>query len=624
MLARAPFLTFAVTLVSSLFAAGGCASKKQAMVAETTIASASIPAQCAAVPAPTAANVTPVEMSTFDIVPLPPVVDENASPISAVPQQLAIGTTAPTLGKLKETPSPPVVIQTAGALPIEKSATASPLKAEPVVKLAVATEHLPPPSELGSQPAQGSPEAIPVPPPLTTGSGAPNVVVIPGIESREVTMANILTSVAGRNPEVGYATQRYSEAYARLIAAKALWLPAINAGVGWNNHAGPLQGSDGVVNEAARSSLTAGLGVQTIGAGSPVVPGLFANFHSADAIFQPKIANRAAAARDAAIRTTINDLLMESALAYLELLRAYQYHAIAVDIRYHAEQLAKATADFAQAGEGTQADADRAATELSIRQNEVVRAEELIQVASAKLLELLNEDPRFVLRPLEPAIAPVDLVPLDVPVQALLPAGLTNRPELAEAQHLVGEAVHRYRLEKCSPWLPNVLMGTSYAGFGGGPGSQIDNTAGRFDMDAILYWQVRNLGAGEYAARREARARYDQTRFEQVKVMNQVSREIVESHAQVQARHRQIAISQQAVERAVASFDRNLARVHDLKGLPIETLQSIQALDQARREYLRALVDYNSAQFRLHRALGWPVDISDMDFQVNPPQGQSR
>lgn len=332
-------------------------------------------------------------------------------------------------------------------------------------------------------------------------------------------MANILASDAGRNPEVGFANQRYAEAYARLIAARALWLPSINAGLGWNNHAGSLQASNGSVGEVSRNSLTAGLGVQTIGAGSPVVPGLFANFHSAEAIFQPRIANRAAAARDAAVRTTINDLLLDSALAYLELLRAHQSRAIAVDIREHAQRL-------------------------------------------------------------------------------------------AEAKHLVVEAVHRMSMENLSPFLPNVLMGTSYAAFGGGQGSQVANTAGRFDLDAITYWQVRGLGVGEYAARREARSQYDQTRLQQVRMMNRVSREIVEAHAQMLARHRQIGIAQQAVQRATHSFERNWLRVRDLEGLPIETLQSIQALDQARREYLRALVDFNAAQFRLQRALGWPIDLA--------------
>ncbi len=457
--------------------------------------------------------------------------------------------------------------------------------------------------------------SLPVPPPAPV-SETPEVVpagpVIAQIDPqvREVTMANILSSVAGRNPEVGFANQRYAEAYAQLIAARALWLPAINAGLGWNNHAGPLQASNGSVSEVSRSSLTAGLGVQTIGAGSPVVPGLFANFHSAEAIFQPRIANRAAAARDAAVRTTINDLLLDTALAYLELLRAHQSRAIAVDIREHAERLATATADFAKSGAGNEADADRAATELSIRQNDVVRAEEEIQVASARVVELLNDDPRFELVPLEPAIAPVELVPLDAPLQTLLPTGLQRRPELSEAQNLVGEAVHRMAMEKMSPWLPNVLMGTSYAAFGGGEGSQINNTAGRFDLDAITYWQVRGLGVGEYAARKEARAQYDQTRMQQIRVMNLVSREIVEAHAQVLARHRQIGIAEQAVKRATDSFERNWLRVRDLEGLPIETLQSIQALDQARREYLRALVDYNAAQFRLQRALGWPIDLA--------------
>jgi outer membrane protein TolC len=514
---------------------------------------------------------------------------------------------------MPEVAAPPAVLAAAGtdASPAATGAPARPAvqeaPANPAIRLVSSENPLPPPTATAASepatkppPLEAQPELVPV------GPGAAET----DLPVREVTMANILASVAGRNPEVGFANQRYAEAYARLIAARALWLPSINAGLGWNNHAGTLQASNGSVGEVSRSSLTTGLGVQTIGAGSPVVPGLFANFHSAEAIFQPRIANRAAAARDAAVRTTINDLLLDTALAYLELLRAHQSRAIAVDIREHAQQLAEATADFARSGAGNEADADRAATEFSIRQNEVVQADEEIQVASARVVELLNDDPRVLLSPLEPAIATVELVPLDAPIQTLLPTGLQRRPELAEAKHLVGEAVHRMSMENLSPLLPNVLMGTSYAAFGGGQGSQIANTAGRFDLDAITYWQVRGLGVGEYAARREARSQYDQTRMQQVRMMNRVSREIVEAHAQMLARHRQIGIAQQAVQRATHSFERNWLRVRDLEGLPIETLQSIQALDQARREYLRALVDYNAAQFRLQRALGWPIDLT--------------
>lgn len=534
---------------------------------------------------------------------------------------------APTVARLTACPTPPPAADAArfrenivarvspDAVVVPAAGSAAEAATE---RLAAMEELLPPPRSVAdhdteSAPSPRTPDPEAVPRDRGFGSG--------DVPPREVTMANILASVAGRNPEVGYANQRYAEAYARLIAARALWLPSINAGLGWNNHAGPLQASNGSVGEASRSSLTTGLGVQTIGAGSPVVPGLFANFHSAEAIFQPRIADQVAAARDAAVRTTINDLLLEAALAYLELLRAHQSRAIAVDIREHAQRLATATADFARSGAGNEADADRAATELSIRQNDVVQAEEEILVASARVVELLNDDPRVVLTPLEPAIAPVELVPLDRSVQTLLPAGLRRRPELAEARHLVDEAVQRMSMEKLSPWLPNVLMGTSYAAFGGGQGSQIANTAGRFDLDAITYWQVRGLGVGEYAARREARSQYDQTRMQQIRTMNRVGREIVEAHAQVLARHRQIAIAEQAVRRATDSFERNWLRVRDLEGLPIETLQSIQALDQARREYLRAIVDYDGAQFRLHRALGWPIDLAIEPATTSPDGG---
>jgi outer membrane protein TolC len=63
---------------------------------------------------------------------------------------------------------------------------------------------------------------------------------------------------------------------------------------------------------------------------------------------------------------------------------------------------------------------------------------------------------------------------------------------------------------------------------------------------------------------------------------------------------------------------RNFLRVRDLQGPPIETLQSIQPLDQARREYLRALVDYKTAQFRLQRALSWGVQLSDGEMASEP------
>ena len=89
--------------------------------------------------------------------------------------------------------------------------------------------------------------------------------------------------------------------------------------------------------------------------------------------------------------------------------------------------------------------------------------------------------------------------------------------------------------------------------------------------------------------------------------MDQVAREIAQARAQVESRRQQMELAQAGIQTAQDSYNRNSSRIREAQGLPIEVLQSIQALDAARRDYLRTMADYNEAQFRLHRALGWPI-----------------
>jgi outer membrane protein TolC len=89
--------------------------------------------------------------------------------------------------------------------------------------------------------------------------------------------------------------------------------------------------------------------------------------------------------------------------------------------------------------------------------------------------------------------------------------------------------------------------------------------------------------------------------------VDRVAREVVEGQAQIQARRKQIAVAEAGLKAATGSYQKNLQRIRDGQGLPIEALQSIQALDQARREYPRTVADYSEAQFRLCRALGCPI-----------------
>lgn len=423
---------------------------------------------------------------------------------------------------------------------------------------------------------------------------------------RQLNLATALQMAGGQSPQIALAVARYREAYARYQAAQTLWLPSIRAGLSYNHHDGNLQGSRGDIVDISRSSLQSGLGVQAVGAGTTPVPGVVMQFHTSDAVFAPNIAAHAASAQRAGMRTTTNDTLLETALAYLELLRSYQALRIAEATLEDVQELEELTSTFARTGQGSQADADRVRTHLVRRTNDVSQATEATRVAAARLAEVLSTDPSVPIVPEEPAVVPVDLTP-QAPVNELVATGLANRPELAEAQYLVCEAVYRYRREKYAPLLPSVLLGISETGFGGGLGSELDDFRHRFDYDAVAYWELRNLGFGEMARRDETRASYDRARAAQARLMDRVAREVVEAQAQVEARRTQIATAESGIASAEDAYRRDLARIREGAGLPIEALQSVQALDEARREYLRAVIDYNAAQFSLQRALGWPI-----------------
>lgn len=424
------------------------------------------------------------------------------------------------------------------------------------------------------------------------------------LQGRPVTLLSVLEVVDRDNPNINIARHRVEEAYAVWQRADALWLPSIRAGINYNKHEGRIQDVVGSNIETSRGALYAGLGANAVGAGSPAIPGIYANFHLADAVFQPRIAAHITNARQANADATVNDYLLQAAQAYLELLRAEQERAIAAEIRDLAAKLANVTESYAQTGEGLAADFDRASTELAIRRNDVLRAEESVRVASSRLAQLLRLDPTTPLVPQEPAMVPIHLFQSDEPVQSLVAQGLMARPEVRESRALVCEAVNRLERERYAPLIPSVLLGVSQGGFGAGLGGNIDGFADRFDADAVAWWELRNLGRGEAAARGEMRSRLEQARWREIAMLDQIAREVVEAHAQVQSRQQQLAIAQEAVALARSSYDKNLDRIQNAQGLPLEVLQSLQALAQSQREYLRVMTDYNNAQFSLQRATG--------------------
>lgn len=459
-------------------------------------------------------------------------------------------------------------------------------------------ESVVPPGPLGGQtrpvPAMEDPFPAPQAAPATVAHTA----------ACTLDLSNVLYLTDSQNPNVAFARERINEAYARVDRADALWLPSIRAGLSYNRHEGNLQSSGGNVVDVNRNALYGGFGAGAVGAGSPMAPGVVAQFHVSDAIFQPRIAAHQAASRQYNATATRNNLLRDAAVAYWELVRAEQARAVTQEALDNTARLADLTGNYARTGQGLQSDHERMLTELTVRQTEIASCDEAIGVASARLAQLLHADPSCRIGSGEPMVVAIDMLG-ECGTANYVSTGLVRRPELAEQKQLVCEAVERLNREKYAPLVPSVLLGFSYGGMGGGLGGSIGHGRDRWDADAIAFWEVRNLGIGERSARQETSSLVRQAQMRQVALLDQVAREVVEAHTQVLERQKRVAFAKGGITAAERSYELNQSRIENAQGLPIEVLQSVQALQAARLNYLNAVIDYNNAQFELCRAIGW-------------------
>jgi outer membrane protein TolC len=96
-----------------------------------------------------------------------------------------------------------------------------------------------------------------------------------------------------------------------------------------------------------------------------------------------------------------------------------------------------------------------------------------------------------------------------------------------------------------------------------------------------------------------------------LKVENQVAADVTVAYKARVAAARRMKQAAPSVAEAIESLRLNLINIRRGARLPgatrpIEVLQPIQALAQARLDYLDSVLAHNRAQFRLYRALGMP------------------
>jgi outer membrane protein TolC len=251
------------------------------------------------------------------------------------------------------------------------------------------------------------------------------------------------------------------------------------------------------------------------------------------------------------------------------------------------------------------------------------------RTASAELIRVLYLDPTLVVEPLEPPHLQVCLLPLDEPVENLIPVALTNRPELAAQQALVQASLQLMRQEKIRPLIPSVLLrgfstpvvgtlGVAY--FGGGLNSTLDNFSVRQDWDLQVLWTLQNFGLGNRALIRQRAAENKVALTELFRIQDRVAAEVVQGYSLAQTAEARIREAEAELKDAQELVRQDLSALGQtrrqagpgtiaLLARPQEVVAAIQMLQQAYADYYTSIADYNRAQFQLYRALGHPAQL---------------
>jgi len=472
--------------------------------------------------------------------------------------------------------------------------------------------------EAQTQPTFGTPQYVTPEAPVPFKKPTPRDPVLP------INLPTALKLVNARAMDIAIASQRIAQAGAQLKLARASWLPTVTMGGDYLRHVGKAQDIAGSIVDPHRSSFMAGAGVNAI-------------FTPADAYFAPLAARQMVRARAADLDTAANNSVLAVAEAYFHVQQARGELAGAEVVLKHAEELLRRTEGLAPEI-APPVEIVRARTDLARRKQVFQLTEERWRTASAELNRILRLDPTSLIEPIEPPHLRITLMPPDHGLDALIPVGLRNRPELASQQALIEATLQRLRQEKMRPLIPSLVLrgaGTNTpaaftTGVFGGGNDSLGKYGLRTDVEVQVVWEFQNLLFGNSAKIHERRAEHEIALLEMFRAQDRVAAEIAQAHAQLMSAERRVSDAESGLKDATESVDKNFQGLKQtrlageamfLVVRPQEVIAANQTLAQAYSDYYGAVADFNRAQFRLYRALGHPaqaISVGDPSGPVAP------
>ena len=394
-----------------------------------------------------------------------------------------------------------------------------------------------------------------------------------------------------QNLDIQIARERLNEAKANHESAVELFLPWLSPGAAYRRHENRIQAVDGAMLDADKQSYAVG-GTLT------------AQVELGDAVYKSLTAKQLVNAADHALEAQRQDSTLGAAQGYYDLAKAKAIVDVVKEALSISQDYQKQLHDAVGAGIAFKGDELRVQTQTERYQITLRQALEQQRVAAARLAQILHLDSSVELVPQDTDLVPLRWVESDAPLDSLVQQALRSRPELKQSQALVAAARDAKNGAVYGPLIPSVGAQAFGGGLGGGKNDSTGNFAESEDYFVGIGWRIGPGGLFDSGRIHASKARLEAARLSGTKVQDEITRQVVESHARAQSLQDQLATTKQNLATASETLRLTRERKQFGVGAVLEDIQAQQELTRARSEYLNAVAEFDKAQYSLLKALG--------------------
>src|SRR5258706_2274909 len=400
-----------------------------------------------------------------------------------------------------------------------------------------------------------------------------------------------LRLAGAHNLDIHIARQRLAEARANYESGLWQFLACLEPGVSYRRHDNLMQGVEGRIIEAHKESYAVG-------------PSLSGQLDLGDAIYKNLASRQLVKASDYALESQRQDAVLAAAQGYFDLAKARSSaevarEAVGISTNYSRQVEQAVASGIAFKGDALRVQVETERNFLILRQ-----ALEQQRLASARLAQTLRLDLSLELTPRENELAALSLIETNVTLESLVAQAIASRPEIKQSRALVQAARDSRQGAVYGPLIPALGAQVFAGGLGGGQDGLARSFGESEDYQGTLGWRIGPCGWLDQGRIHGSESRLQIARLTHEKLIDEITRQVIESHSRVRSLTDQIATAQRAIRAAQESLRLSQQRKEFGVGAVLETVQAEQELTRARLDLVNAIAERNKAEYPLQKAIG--------------------